>query len=288
MGDGTMGRLKLVYVCSLRNAAADMAGRMIAYKDETRYMTSPLEHLVMQLNSSDLGELYELSGVIFDDDLTHSLDSQKLQDYGTSRVACNGEWIYPETLKVGNTPVDELLCCVPSSYRKLPKGSQLWREGKRDFEQRLESKLDELDADVVLLDGLIVILDQLASEESAYAKRIVNIHPGITKEDSVYQRRGATATLDALYGAQGQQVINWQTMEMVDTEVIDKTGASLHYVDQGIDSGPVIHDVLNTKITPTDTIFELRWNNFQQSLFPAMIQGLHVLAKTKITSEEKV
>jgi len=286
MDNKIMGKLKLVYVCSLRNAAADMAGRRIAYKHETRYMTSPLEHLVTQLNCSDLGELYELTGVIFDDDLTHSLDSQKLQDYGTSRVACNGAWVYPETLKVGNKLVDELLCCVPSSYRKLPKGSQAWRDGKQDFEQRLESKLDELDADVVLLDGLIVILDQLASDDSAYAQRIVNIHPGITQEKSAYQRRGATATLDALYGAQGKKVINWQTMEMVNVEARDKTGASLHYVDQGIDSGPVIYDVLNTQISPEDTIFELRWNNFQQSLFPAMIQGLHELAKVKIGAKE--
>ncbi|CAM4368448.1 formyltransferase family protein [Pseudoalteromonas ostreae] len=283
-----MEKLKLVYVCSLRNAAADMAGRMVEYKGGTRYMESPLEHLVKQLNKSELGDKYELQAVIFDDDLTHTLDREKLKGYGTSRIGCYGEWIYPQTLKVGNRDVDELLCCIPSSYRKLSRGSQAWREGKLNFEQRLEKKLDELGADVVLLDGLIVILDQLASEDSAYAKRIVNIHPGITREGSLYQRRGATATLDALYGAQGKQVTNWKTMDMIDTDVVDKTGASLHYIDQGIDSGPVIHDVLNTPITPTDTIFELRWNNFQQSLFPAMTQGLYELAQIDRFETEKM
>ncbi|XOM73826.1 N(5)-hydroxyornithine transformylase PvdF, partial [Pseudomonas aeruginosa] len=41
-----------------------------------------------------------------------------------------------------------------------------------------------------------------------------------------------------------------------------------HYVDNGIDSGEVFHDVLKTKISPDDTILELRWNNFNDSLFP--------------------
>lgn len=57
-----------------------------------------------------------------------------------------------------------------------------------------------------------------------------------------------------------------------------KTGASFHYVDNGIDSGEVIADALNTEIGPEDTIFELRWNNFQRSLFPALIQGLEIMA----------
>jgi len=87
------------------------------------------------------------------------------------------------------------------------------------------------------------------------------------------------ATLDALYGAKGKKVINWQTMITEPTEVKSKTGASFHYIDKGIDSGPVIADALNTDITPEDTILELRWNNFTFSLFPAMREGLSILAQ---------
>ncbi|WNQ02493.1 N(5)-hydroxyornithine transformylase PvdF, partial [Pseudomonas aeruginosa] len=36
----------------------------------------------------------------------------------------------------------------------------------------------------------------------------------------------------------------------------------------------VFHDVLKTKISPDDTILELRWNNFNDSLFPALHEGL--------------
>ncbi len=68
-------------------------------------------------------------------------------------------------------------------------------------------------------------------------------------------------------------------METRSVAVLLKTGASFHYVDNGIDSGEVITDVLNTDIDPDDTILELRWNNFHNSLFPALIQGLEIMAQ---------
>jgi folate-dependent phosphoribosylglycinamide formyltransferase PurN len=59
---------------------------------------------------------------------------------------------------------------------------------------------------------------------------------------------------------------------------VNKTGASFHYVDNGIDSGEVIFDVLETDIDVNDTILELRWNNFHKSLFPALEGGLATMA----------
>ncbi len=63
--------------------------------------------------------------------------------------------------------------------------------GKSAFERALLDKLLTLDADLVLLDGLLVILDELVRPESRLHRRIVNIHPGITRLESPYQRRGA-------------------------------------------------------------------------------------------------
>ncbi|MEN1663370.1 sigma 54-interacting transcriptional regulator, partial [Pseudomonas aeruginosa] len=45
------------------------------------------------------------------------------------------------------------------------------------------------------------------------------------------------------------------------------------------DGGMLFHDVLKTKISPDDTILELRWNNFNDSLFPALHEGLALLAE---------
>lgn len=272
-----MSRTKLVYIWSLRNAAADKAGQHVDYRAERRYMTSPLEYLARELNETELGDRYSLEGVIYDDDDGSLRDAAKLEEYGF-HCRPGRHWFYPPQLTVQGRALNDLLCCVPSTYRRLPLGDPKRVPGKQEFEARLLAKLTELGAELVLLDGLLVILDELVRPGAAFHRRMVNIHPGITRLDSPYERRGAYATLDALYGAKGEKVIDWNTRQTQDVPVVDKTGASFHYVDNGIDSGEVIVDVLNTHIDPNDTILELRWNNFTSSLFPAMYQGLMRLA----------
>lgn len=269
-----MSKIKLVYIWSLRNAAADKAGQHIAYKGGLRYMKSPLEHLAHALDHTDLGDAYSLEAVICDDDEGSEADQRKLAEYGF-RWQAGQRWFYPPDLRVQGRAMNDLLCAVPSAYRRLPLNAKAERAaGKSAFERQLQHKLDALGADLVLLDGLLVILDELIRPGAPYCRKVVNIHPGITRIDSPHERRGAYATLDALHGARGKKVVNWQTMEMVDVPVVDKTGASFHYVDNGVDSGEVIVDALNTRIDPQDTILELRWNNFNLSLFPAMEEGL--------------
>ncbi|PUA29923.1 MAG: N(5)-hydroxyornithine transformylase PvdF [Cellvibrio sp. 79] len=274
--------LNLVYIWSLRNAAADKAGRYIDYKGGRRYMASPLEYLVEQLNHSELGEMYSLVGIINDDDELSLRDREKLGDIGFAPEPGN-PWLFPDGLRVKGRRVSDLLTSIPSSYRKLPLQSPDRISGKRAFELALKNKLTELKADLIVLDGLLVILDALIKPDSPFFKKIVNIHPGITRFESPYERRGAYATLDALYGAQGKKIIDWNSMDSIAVSPLLKTGASFHYVDSGIDSGDVITDVLNTDIDPSDTILELRWNNFNNSLFPALSDGLRIMAKNAVT-----
>lgn len=272
-----MSRLKLVYILSLRNAAADRAGQFIDYKGELRYMQSPLEYLVTQLNTTDLGDKYTLEGVIFDDDEGLPRDHEKLAGYGFQPDP-DKTWFFPPALEVQGRPLRDLLMSVPSSYRGCPLDAVERPQGKRAFERALLATLQSLRADVVVLDGLLIILDHLVRPQSEYYRKIVNIHPGITREESPYERRGAYATLDALYGARGLKVVDWPTMETRPVTPRRMTGASFHYVDKGIDSGEVIADVLRTPIDPDDTILELRWNNFNLSLFPALSLGLELMA----------
>lgn len=277
-----MSKKKLVYIWSLRNAAADQAGKYVTYKGEQRYMTSPLEHLVTQLNETKLGELYSLEAIIHDDDERYKKDKEKLGSYSMTPPTEGSDWFFPVDMSVQGKKASELMESIPSSYRSFPIDSPERPAGKHKFESSLLNRLIELEADLVILDGLIVILDELIRPNSAFHRKVVNIHPGITRIDSPYERRGASATLDALYGAQGKKVINWQNMETEPVSPLYKTGASFHYVDNGIDSGEIITDALNTYINPDDTILELRWNNFQLSLFPAMINGLKLMAQDNL------
>ena len=275
-----MTKKNLVYLWSMRNAAADRAGQYIPYKGDQRYMKSPLEYLAGALDRTPLGDAYSLEAVLFDDDEGSPRDREVLQAYGFGFDPAR-RWIHPGELQVQGRRVNDMFHNVPSTYRRLPLDAAAERAvGKKEFEQRLLERLHALEADLVVLDGLLVILDRLARPESPFFRRIVNIHPGITRLESPFERRGAWATLDALYGARGQRVVDWQTRETVAVEPVRKTGASFHYVDTGIDSGEVIFDVLGTDIDPEDTILELRWNNFNHSLFPALHQGLALMAET--------
>jgi folate-dependent phosphoribosylglycinamide formyltransferase PurN len=281
-----MTKQKLVYIMSLRNAAADCAGQRIEYKGESRYMKSPLEYLVERLNDSPLGERYSLEGVIYDDDEGSPKDRAMLAGYGF-RHETGRQWIHPPGLELRGVPVTRLLHAIPSSYRRLPMDAVGERAARKSaFERRLLDKLHALDADFVVLDGLLVILDELVRPGAAFWRRVANIHPGVTRLGSPFERRGAYATLAALYGARGQRVTDWDTMRMQPAPVIDRTGASFHYVDNGIDSGEVIFDVLGTSIDPADTILELRWNNFERSLFPALEGGL--LATAEMLARETI
>ncbi|MET3492991.1 formyltransferase family protein [Variovorax boronicumulans] len=270
-------KAKLVYVLSLRNAAADKAGQHVDYKGQPRYMKSPLEYLAEALDTTSLGDAYSLEGIVYDDDEQLPRDQAALADYGFS-CSPDRQWIFPKDLRAQGRLLRDMLHAVPSSYRRLPLADPGRVAGKGAFERQLLDKLLTLQADVVVLDGLLVILDELVRPGSRFHRKIVNIHPGITRLESPFQRRGAYATLDALHGARGEKVVDWQTMRKVATKPVVKTGASLHYVDNGIDSGEVIFDVLGTDISPEDSILELRWNNFNRSLFPAMHQGLILLA----------
>ena len=270
---------RLVYIWSLRNAAADKAGQHIAYKDGTRYMKSVLESLVEALENTALGDIYSLEKILFDDDADHLADRDKLQEYGFSSGS-TPHWFFPPLLTVQGRTVASLMSAMPSSYRQYPSGDSRRLEGKQAFEGRMEKALIDVKADVVVLDGLLIILNDLIRPAAPFHRRIINIHPGITSATSPYQRRGAYASLDALYGARGVKVVNWQCMETVPCKTLSRTGASLHYVDEGIDSGEVIYEALNTTIAADDTILELRWNNFNQSLYPALHEGLMVLGAT--------
>lgn len=272
-----MPQAKLVYLMSLRNAAADKAGQNVEYKGTLRYMKSPLEYLVEALEHTPLGDEYSLEGVIYDDDIDSPRDQAALADYGFHWQP-DRPWIFPADLRTHGTPVRDLLHAVPSTYRRLPRSSPMRAGAKSNYERELLNKLVSLNADIVVLDGLLIILDELVQPGARFERRMVNIHPGITRIESPFERRGACATLDALHGASGRKVIDWSSQQTVQAPVVNKTGASLHYVDTGIDSGEVIFDVLATDIDPGDTILELRWNNFNRSLFPALHQGLALLA----------
>ena len=100
-------------------------------------------------------------------------------------------------------------CISPKDYEK-----------RVDFNQALLDKLDELQPDLIVLAGFLVILPKELIKQ--YRNRIINIHPSLIPSFCGTGYYGLKVHEAAL--ARGVKV----------------TGATVHYVDEGTDTGEII------------------------------------------------
>ncbi|MDD4564044.1 MAG: phosphoribosylglycinamide formyltransferase [Eubacteriales bacterium] len=84
----------------------------------------------------------------------------------------------------------------------------------------LINALDEAKTDLIILAGYMSILDSKMIE--AYRGRIINIHPSLIPQFC------------------GQGFYGKHVHEAVLASGVSETGATVHYVDEGIDTGPII------------------------------------------------
>lgn len=100
-------------------------------------------------------------------------------------------------------------CISPKSY-----------ESREAFNQAFLQKLEELNPDLIVLAGFLVILPEKMIE--AYRERIINIHPSLIPSFCGTGYYGLKVHEAAL--ARGVKV----------------TGATVHYVDEGTDTGRIL------------------------------------------------
>lgn len=86
---------------------------------------------------------------------------------------------------------------------------------KKEYEQDILKWLKEMDVDLIVLAGYMRFIGEVLLE--AYPQAIVNIHPAFLPEFP-----GAHGIADA-----------WNSDQ-------DQSGVTIHYVDEGVDTGPVI------------------------------------------------
>lgn len=126
--------------------------------------------------------------------------------------------------------------------------------GKEAYEKRLLALLQAKKIDFIVLAGYMRILGQ--EIVCAYDKKIVNLHPAYLPE---YQG------LHAIERA------------FLDHERIgkDQTGVTIHYVDTGLDTGPVILQQ-KVPIYPDDTLatLEARIHAVEHELYPKALSQI--------------
>lgn len=123
-------------------------------------------------------------------------------------------------------------------------------ESRRDYEQRILDALTERSVDLVALAGYMRIVKSPLLE--AYGGRIVNLHPSLLPDFP-----GGHSIADAFEAG------------------VPETGVTVHYIDEGIDTGPVIAQQ-RVALVPGEGLDDLeqRVHQVEHVLYPRVLQQL--------------
>ena len=144
----------------------------------------------------------------------------------------------------------EALCISPKDY-----------ESREAFNEAFLAKLDSYQVDLVVLAGfLVVIPEQMIAR---YRNRIINIHPSLIPSFCGVGYYGLKVHEAAL--ARGVKV----------------TGATVHYVDEGVDSGPILLQKA-VEVQPGDTPQVLQRRVMEQAEWLLLPQAVDDIANGRI------
>lgn len=122
-------------------------------------------------------------------------------------VICNNAGAY--ALKRAENSGIPAFCISPKSF-----------ESRMEFNDALLQKLDELNPDLIVLAGFLVILPEKMIER--YRDRVINIHPSLIPSFC------------------GTGYYGLKVHEAALSRGVRVTGATVHYVDEGTDTGRII------------------------------------------------
>ena len=131
---------------------------------------------------------------------------------------------------------------------------------REEFHQALMEKLLEYEPDLIVLAGYLVKIPP--EMVRAYTGRIINIHPSLIPSFCGVGYYGLQVHEAAL--ARGVKV----------------TGATVHYVDEGTDTGPIILQKA-VEVEPGDTPELLQRRVMEQAEWVILPQAIHMLACKK-------
>ncbi|MCC8101894.1 MAG: phosphoribosylglycinamide formyltransferase [Clostridiales bacterium] len=133
------------------------------------------------------------------------------------------------------------------------------------FDQALLALLQESGADLVVLAGCLVVIPQCVVD--AFPNRIINIHPALIPSFCGTGYYGLKVHEQAL--ARGVRV----------------TGATVHFVDGGTDTGPIILQKA-VEVKQDDTPEVLQRRVMEQAEWVILPQAIHLIANGKVRVED--
>ncbi|HBN56602.1 MAG TPA: phosphoribosylglycinamide formyltransferase [Lachnospiraceae bacterium] len=144
-------------------------------------------------------------------------------------------------------------CISPKDYKDRPA-----------FEDALLAALTESEADLVVLAGCLVVIPEKIVDR--FENRIINIHPSLIPSFC------------------GKDYYGLKVHESVLDRGVKVTGATVHFVDKGTDTGPIILQKA-VNVQPGDTPQILQRRVMEEAEWVIMPKAIDLIANGKIKIE---
>lgn len=145
----------------------------------------------------------------------------------------------------------EALCISPKDY-----------EDRAAFNEAFLEKLNSYDVDLVVLAGFLVVIPEKMIKQ--YRNRIINIHPSLIPSFC------------------GTGFYGLKVHEGVLSRGVKVTGATVHFVDEGTDTGPIILQKA-VEVQQGDTPEVLQRRVMEQAEWVIMPQAIDLIANGKVS-----
>lgn len=169
---------------------------------------------------------------------------------------------------------DNVYALERAKNNNIPSFAVLQRDysSKKDYEKELIRILRENDVDLVVLAGFLKVLSPYFVK--AFKNRIINIHPSLIPAfcgEGYYGQKVHRAVLD--YGAK-------------------VTGVTVHFVDEGTDTGPIIlQKAVEVKDNDTSETLAARVLQEEHKIYPKAIklysEGRLMIDERRVLIKEK-
>ena len=148
----------------------------------------------------------------------------------------------------------EALCISPKDF-----------ESREAFNQAFLDKLNSYNVDLVVLAGFLVVLPEMMIKE--YTNRIVNIHPSLIPSFC------------------GKGFYGLKVHEGVLARGVKVTGATVHFVVEGTDTGPIILQKA-VEVAQGDTPEVLQRRVMEQAEWVILPKAIDLIANGKVSVED--
>lgn len=142
----------------------------------------------------------------------------------------------------------QAMCISPKSY-----------ETRDEFNEVLLKEVDKLNVDLIVLAGFLVKIPEAMVHK--YSHRIINVHPSLIPSFC------------------GVGFYGLRVHEAVLEKGVKVTGATVHYVDEGMDTGEIIYQKA-VEVLDTDTPESLQKRVMEQAEWKLLPQAINMIANS--------